>query len=56
VCVCVCVCVCTCVRACVCVRVSVHICSVFVSFSLLGSYAKFVPDFIFVFFCVFKES
>lgn len=51
-----CVCVCTCVRACVCVRVSVHICSVFVSFSLLGSYAKFVPDFIFVFFCVFKES
>ena len=51
-----CVCVCVCVRACVCVRVSVHICSVFVSFSLLGSYAKFVPDFIFVFFCVFKES
>ena len=44
--------VCVCARA----RVSVHMCSVFVSFSLLGSYAKFVPDFIFVFFCVFKES
>ena len=50
----VCVCVCVCVRARA--RVSVHMCSVFVSFSLLGSYAKFVPDFIFVFFCVFKES
>ena len=49
-----CVCVCVCVRARA--RVSVHMCSVFVSFSLLGSYAKFVPDFIFVFFCVFKES
>lgn len=39
-----------------CVYVCVVCVSVCVSFSLLGSYAKFVPDFIFVFLCFFKES
>ena len=44
--------VCVCVYACVTVHMFV---SVFVPFSLLGSYAKFVPDFIFVFLCVFQR-
>lgn len=43
-------------RECVCARTYVHTCvSVFVSFSLLGSYAKFVPDFIFVFLCILQR-
>lgn len=41
------------VCVCMCVRVLVFLC---VSFSLLGSYAKFVPDFVFVFLCVFSKS
>lgn len=41
---------------CVCESVYAHTCvSGFVSFSLLGSYAKFVPDTIFVFLCYSKN-